>query len=97
MPAYFIVQLEITDAEPFQEYAAKVPATVEKFGGRYLVRGGTYDVLEGEWPERRHVVLEFPSVERARAWYDSPDYAPLKALRLSASRGAGILIEGVEP
>lgn len=97
MPAYFMVQLEVTDVDRFKEYAAQVPATVEKFGGRYLVRGGEYEVLEGQWPQRRHVVLEFPSVEQARAWYDSDDYAPLKALRLSASQGAGILIEGVGP
>jgi len=97
MPAYFMVQLQITDAERFKEYAAKVPATVEKFGGRYLVRGGEYQVLEGEWPQRRHVVLEFPSVTQARAWYDSEDYAPLKALRIAASEGSGILIEGVGP
>ena len=95
MAAYFMVQLQVTDRERFKEYAAKVPATVEKFGGRYLVRGGEYEVMEGEWPQRRHVVLEFPSMEQARAWYDSDDYAPLKALRFSASQGSGILIEGV--
>ena len=97
MPAYFMVQLQITDAERFKEYATQVPATIAQYGGRYLVRGGEYQVLEGEWPRRRHVVLEFPSAEQARAWYDSDEYAPLKALRLSASEGAGILIEGVEP
>lgn len=94
MAAYVMVQLEITDPEKFKEYAALVPPTIEKFGGRYVVRGGEYEVLEGEWPQRRHVVLEFPSRAVARAWYDSEDYAPLKAMRFAASTGNAILIEG---
>ena len=94
MPAYTMFQMTVTDPERYKEYAAQVLPTIEKFGGRFLVRGGSYEVLEGEWPERRHVVLEFPSAEQARAWYDSVDYAALKAMRQSASQGAGILIEG---
>ncbi|MFT5447718.1 MAG: hypothetical protein ACI9DC_002895 [Gammaproteobacteria bacterium] len=95
MAAYVMVQLQITDPEAFKKYAAEVPATIARFDGRYLIRGGEYEVLEGEWPQSRHVVLEFPSAERAREWYDSPEYAPLKALRMSASNGNGILIEGI--
>jgi uncharacterized protein (DUF1330 family) len=97
MAAYIMVQLQITDPEGFAKYAALVPPTIEKFGGRYAVRGGEYEVLEGQWPERRHVVLEFPSKEDAKAWYDSSDYAPLKAMRFAASDGNAILIEGYDP
>lgn len=97
MTAYVMVQLQITDPDGFKEYAARVPPTIEKYGGRYVVRGGDYEVLEGGWPERRHVVLEFPSREDARAWYDSEDYAPLKAMRFAASDGNAILIDGYDP
>ena len=94
MPAYIMVQIRITDTDKFKEYAQQVPPTIAQYGGRYVVRGGEYEVLEGEWPEWRHVVLEFPSAERAREWYNSPEYAPLKALRMSASQGRAIVIEG---
>ena len=96
MAAYFIVQLQITDPEGFKEYAALVPPTIARFGGRYAVRGGEYEVMEGQWPERRHVVLEFPTREDVRAWYDSPEYAPLKAMRFAASEGNAILIDGYD-
>ncbi len=95
MPAYIMVQIRITDPERYKEYVAQVQPTVEKYGGRFLVRGGAYEVLEGDWPERRQVVLEFPTRALARAWYDSPEYAPLLRLRHSASQGRAILIEGV--
>ena len=96
MSAYIMVQVRITDTEVFKEYAAQVPATIAQYDGRYVVRGGKYETLEGEWPEWRHVVLEFPSVERAREWYDSAEYAPLKAMRMSASQGRAIVIEGFD-
>ena len=97
MAAYVMVQLQVTDPERFKEYAAQVPATLEQYGGRYVIRGGEYEVLEGDWPQRRHVVLEFASKEAALTWYDSPEYAPLKALRFSASDGNAIIIEGYAP
>jgi uncharacterized protein (DUF1330 family) len=97
MAAYFIAQIRITDPALFDEYRAQVPATIEAFGGRYLVRGGEYEVLEGGWPEYRHVILEFPSMEQARAWHGSESYAPLKQMRESASEGRAILIEGWAP
>ena len=95
MVAYVIVQIEIEDAEKYEQYRAGVPATVEAHGGRYLVRGGRMDHLEGEAPLPRVAVLEFPSFEQAKAWYDSDDYADLKRLRQSASRTNAILVEGV--
>jgi uncharacterized protein (DUF1330 family) len=96
MPGYVMAQVRITDMERFKEYAAQVPATIAQYDGRYLVRGGDYEVLEGDWPEWRHIVLEFPSVARAREWYASPEYAPLIKLRQSASEGRVIVIEAYD-
>jgi uncharacterized protein (DUF1330 family) len=95
MAAYFIVDIEVTDPTAFEEYRKQVAGTIEKYGGRYVVRGGKSETLEGDWRPRRIVVLEFPSVEQARRWYGSPEYKPLLALRLRASKGNMILVEGV--
>lgn len=95
MAAYMIVQIEIEDAEKYEQYKAGVSATIEAHGGRYLVRAGRMEHLEGEAPLARAVVLEFPSFDQAKAWYDSDDYADLKRLRQSASRTNLILVEGV--
>ena len=95
MPAYLIAEIEITDAQGYAEYAKVVPATVEKFGGRFLVRGGKAHPLEGDWPDRRRVVIEFPSIEKARAWWDSPEYAKPKEMRRANSNGRLIFLEGV--
>lgn len=97
MPAYVIAEIEITNPEGYKEYSTQVSATIQKHGGRFLARGGEAHVLEGEWPERRRVIIEFPSVEAARKWWDSPDYAKPKALRRANSKGRLILIEGVAP
>lgn len=95
MPAFFIVNLDVHDAEKFQEYAGQVPATIEKFGGEYLVRGGAQEVMEGEWPHPRTVVIRFPSMEQAKAWYTSEDYKAPLALRHAASKGNMVLVEGL--
>lgn len=95
MPAYVIADVEITDPAGFEEYRRQVPATIEKYGGRFLVRGGQHETLEGDWRPHRLVVLEFPSLEAARRWYDSPEYREPKALRLKTSRGRVVLVEGV--
>jgi uncharacterized protein (DUF1330 family) len=95
MAAYFIVELDIQDAAQFEDYRARVPATIARYGGRYLVRGGPYETLEGDWQPARIVVLEFPSLAEARRWYDSEEYRPLKAQRLGAARGSVLLVEGV--
>lgn len=94
MPAYVIARVEVTDPAAYADYRARVSSTVERHGGRFLVRGGAFDVLEGEWPDERVVVLEFPSREDASRWYESDEYRPLAALRQRASRGNLILIEG---
>jgi uncharacterized protein (DUF1330 family) len=97
MPAYVIAEVEITNPEGYREYTALVPATIHQYGGRFLARGGKAQALEGDWPEVRRVIIEFPSVEAARKWWDSPEYAKPKALRRANSKGRLILIEGVAP
>jgi uncharacterized protein (DUF1330 family) len=95
MAGYLIVEVDVHDAAGFEEYRREVPATIAKYGGRYLVRGGKSETVEGDWNPRRVVVLEFPSVEQARKFYDSPDYAPQKALRFRCAHSKGIIVEGV--
>ena len=95
MPAYIVVDIEITDPAAFEEYRKSVPATVEKYGGRFVVRGGKSETLEGTWSPKRLVMLEFSSVEAAKGWYHSDAYKPLLALRLKASKGNLVLVEGV--
>ena len=95
MPGYVIAEIEITDPSLFEEYRKQVPATVQKYGGKFLARGGAVQSLEGGWQPKRLVVLEFPSVEQARRWYDSEEYRAPKALRMKASRGKVIIVEGV--
>ena len=95
MPAYFIVDNEVIDAAGFEEYRKQVPATLEKYGGKILVRGGQHQTLEGDWQPKRIVVTVFPSLEQARRWYDSAEYGPLKALRMRTARGSVVLVEGV--
>lgn len=96
MTAYVVAQLEVTDPEPFETYRAQVPAIIERFGGRYLVRGGEIEVREGDWPAPRLVVLAFPDAERARAFYDSPEYQKILPLRLKAAKGTLAIVEGVD-
>jgi uncharacterized protein (DUF1330 family) len=93
--AYFIVDNEVTDPAGFEEYRKQVPATVERYGGRFLVRGGQIQTLEGDWKPKRIVVTEFPSMEQARRWYDSKEYRALKILRARSARGSVVLVEGV--
>lgn len=97
MPAYVVNDMEITDPVVFERYRALSPATVALYGGRFLARGGATQVLEGDWSPRRLVILEFPSAEQARAWIDSPEYAPARALRQASARSNLILTEGIPP
>ena len=97
MPAYFIVEIDVHDAAAYEAYRQQVPAIIARYGGRYLVRGGKTETLEGDWRPARVVVLEFPSGEQARKFYESPEYAPLKALRLRSTRSKLLLAEGVSP
>jgi uncharacterized protein (DUF1330 family) len=91
---YVIANVEVLDAAGFEEYRARVPATIAAYGGRYLVRGGEIEVKEGGWSPRRLIVLEFPSLARAREWFASPEYQPLIALRQRAARTQLVFAEG---
>jgi uncharacterized protein (DUF1330 family) len=95
MPAYVFANIEVTDPVLYEEYRKGVPATIAQYGGRYVARGGGAEGLEGGYAPKRVVILEFPSVERAKAWWDSPEYQPLRAIRQRASRGDLLLIEGL--
>ena len=95
MPAYVLADVrEARDADALAEYRRGNTEAVARHGGRFLVRGGEVELLEGEWATRRIVLLEFPDINAARGWYESGDYAPLKALRQSASDTNIILLEG---
>jgi uncharacterized protein (DUF1330 family) len=97
MAAYFFFDVrEITDTEKAGEYRQRVFATVEQFGGRYLALGGPFEVIEGEWSPVIPVIIEFESMGRAREWYASEAYRPLKALRLEGTKSCCVLIEGFE-
>lgn len=93
---YLVVHLDVTDPEMFERYRAKVPATIAQYGGKYLIRGGAMETMEGDALPPRTVVLEFPSVEQARTWYHSPEYQEIIGLRLGASTGQAQLVEGVD-
>ncbi len=96
MPAYLVAEIEVTDPAVFEEYRKKVPATIAQYGGKYIVRGGNVEELEGGWSPRRMVLLEFPTMVQALKWYRSPEYAPLIKLRQKGSTGKVILVQGVE-
>jgi len=95
MSAYVVVDLEVLDKEKFEEYKQLVPGTIQMYGGRYVVRGGNVETLEGSWHPRRFVVVEFDSIEKAKAWYESTDYAKPKEIRQACTRSNIILVEGV--
>src|SRR5215468_2717160 len=97
MAAYLIADVSVNDPERYPDYARLVPDTLEPFGGRFIARGGTVDPLEGGWQPSRLVIIEFPSLEQARAWYDSAEYAPAKELRQRYSDGRLIIVDGVPP
>jgi uncharacterized protein (DUF1330 family) len=94
MSAYVIVQETINDEAVFAEYRNDVVATLEEFGGRFIVRGGPLTVTEGEWPHHRLVVIEFPSRQAAEGWYNSPAYQELLPLRLRSSVGNLVIVDG---
>ena len=95
MKAYVIVQESIQDQETFDKYRKDVPATLQAFGGEFVVRGGTLTILEGEWVHPRLVVIAFPSRADAEAWYKSPAYQRIVPLRLAASSGNFVIVDGV--
>lgn len=95
MAVYVIADIEVLDRPTFETYRQQVPATIAAHGGRYLARGGATEVLEGSWAPRRCVILEFPDMGRFQAWWDSPEYAPLKELRVRSTRSHLVVTQGV--
>jgi uncharacterized protein (DUF1330 family) len=96
MSAYIVVEVEVHDPQRYENYKAMVPASLETYGGRFLVRGGKVETLEGDWAPKRFVIVEFPSVEKAKAWWASTEYAQAKALRQATAKTQMIVVEGVE-
>ena len=95
MPAYLIANVDVKDAEQYEVYRQLVPPTITQFGGRYLARGGRVEQLEGEWPVKRVVIVEFPSMEQARAWWSSDDYGPARAIRQAVAVSSLTLVDGL--
>jgi uncharacterized protein (DUF1330 family) len=98
MTAYVIVDVTVTDPDAYRDYTSAVPGTLDPFEGRFIVRGGAYETLEGDWQPQRIVILEFPSVERATAWHGSPAYQAILPIRQQhADTRFLTVVEGVEP
>ncbi|MFL5910586.1 MAG: DUF1330 domain-containing protein [Gaiellaceae bacterium] len=95
MPAYVIVETDVRDPEQYERYKAASPGSVAAGGGRFVARGGELAVLEGDWNPSRIVILEFPDLEAAKRWYESPGYQEVKALREGAASLRMVAVEGV--
>jgi len=95
MPAYLISDVSVRNAEAFQTYRTRAAASIAQYGGRYLVRGGPIETLEGGWTPHTIIVVEFPDLERARAWHRSPEYALALAVRDEALSRNLILVDGI--
>jgi uncharacterized protein (DUF1330 family) len=94
MTAYVIVDIEVTDPEGYKEYIKLAPEAMKLYGGKYIARGGANETLEGDWQAKRLVILEFSSVEQAKNWLNSPEYAPARALRHQYARTNMVVVEG---
>ena len=95
MAAYVIADVEVIDSAKFREYGNQVPATVEEYGGKYLVRGGAVEKAEGNWEPSRIVIIEFESMERAKRWYNSKEYRGPMQLRHQSANTNVLFVEGV--
>jgi uncharacterized protein (DUF1330 family) len=95
MPAYIIVDVKITNPAEYEEYKKLTPASVAAFDGKFIVRGGTTENLEGDWHPERIVILQFPTLKRAKEWWSSDLYGKAKAIRQRASKAKMIVVEGV--
>ena len=95
MAGYVIAEVDITDPQGFEQYRNMVPATIEAYGGRFVVRGGKTETLEGQWEPKRLVIIQFDSVERAKQWWASEEYRDAKALRQRTAITNLLIAEGV--
>jgi uncharacterized protein (DUF1330 family) len=94
MPAYVVTEIEVEDPVRYEDYKKMVPPSLAAYDGRFLVRGGEVETLEGDWSPKRMVIVEFPSVEKAKAWWSSTEYAEAKALRQATAKTQMIVVEG---
>ena len=97
MPAYIIVEVTIHDPKGYEEYIRLTPSSISAFGGRFVVRGGKTETLEGKWDPQRIVVLEFSTVQRAKEWWNSDEYAEAKRIRQRTASTKMIVVEGFQP
>ena len=95
MPAYVIIETDVNDPERYERYKAASPGAIAAGGGRFLARGGELAVLEGDWTPKRIVLLEFPDLDAAKRWYDSPEYEAARALRAGAAKMRMVAVAGV--
>lgn len=96
MPAYVFVNVDVKDAENYPRYIQAAPDSIALYGGRYLARGGRSEKVEGEWEPKRVVILEFPTYEQARAWWDSEEYREPKAMRQRCAETNMIFVDGMK-
>ena len=96
-PGYVVAEVEVNDSATFAKYAAAVPGTLAPFNAQYLVRGGKIEAVEGDAPKQRFIVIAFDSVEKARAWEDSPAYEAIKPMRHASAKSRIFIAEGVPP
>jgi uncharacterized protein (DUF1330 family) len=95
MAAYLVVDIDVTDPAQFEEYKKLAPAAIAKYGGRYLIRGGAYEAIEGNWNPQRLTVVEFDSMEKAKAFYHSPEYQAAIKARFGAATMKMLLVQGI--
>ena len=94
MSGFAIFNIEVKKPEEYKEYIEKVKPIAEKFGAEYIVRGGDFELIEGNWEHPRTIVIKFPSYEKALEWYKSEEYKPIKKIRLDNALSNGIIIKG---
>jgi uncharacterized protein (DUF1330 family) len=95
MAAYLVVDIDVTNPTQFEEYKKLAPAAIAKYGGRYIIRGGAYEVIEGNWKPQRVTVVEFDSMEKGKAFYNSPEYQTAIKARAGAANMRMLLVQGV--
>lgn len=95
MPAYIVVEVDVHNPTEYEDYKKLTPGSLKNFQGKFIVRGGKTETLEGDWSPKRFVMLEFPTIELAKAWWASEEYAPAKELRQRTATSKMIVVEGV--
>jgi uncharacterized protein (DUF1330 family) len=93
MPAYFVAEIEVLDPEGYKPYIAPAGASITQYGGRFIARGGTTELVEGGPEPKRVVITKFADIEAARRWYNSPEYQAVLPIRLANSRGRAFIVE----